>query len=382
MANIDDMDDLHEDLQNNDVDESRGPLTQELGLVDPDEDEDEDDGQFEDDVYNGDLGDQFEDDDEMDDDDESGSNDKPSLIETNIINDLLKEKGIIDPKAIKYENEDGEIEEFDFYTLPYEDQLQILKQTEQDSSNDLSEHENEVVTFLREQNATFDEVLDYVRRKAIEDHERENSGKAFTVDEYEDDELFLIDLKLNFDDLTEDELKLQLERELENEELFKKKIAKIRAQYVDLELKERTKAESDKLAKDEEEFETLSTSLIEAAVGLEDIGGLVLEDNDKNIILSTVLETDVNGKSAFDKKMTDPQMRFKAAWFLEKGDEAFDLIHDYYKKEIDKVRKSAYAKAKSETTDSTQTAKPGKLNATRADKSNNGRKFVSIDDLS
>ena len=56
----------------------------------------------------------------------------------------------------------------------------------------------------------------------------------YDIDSYNDQELFLLDLKNKYD-LTEEELTAELERELQNEDLFKKKIDKIRNEYKELE---------------------------------------------------------------------------------------------------------------------------------------------------
>lgn len=66
---------------------------------------------------------------------------------------------------------------------------------------------------------------------------------------------------------------------------------------------------------------------------------LELEDQDKDDVLRCLLEKDAQGQSKFIKLLEDPKMLFRLAWFAEKGDEAFDTIHQYYKKEIETARR-------------------------------------------
>lgn len=303
-----------------------------------------------------------------------------NLDENQIINDLLKDKGINDPKSIKYENDAGEIEEVDFYSLPYEDQLSILKTDTADAPT-YTDHELEVVDFLRTQNATFDDVIAFAQRQAVEDYIRDSSGQGFVVDDYEDDELYLMDLKLKYENLTEEELQLELEKELQHEDLFKKKVERLRQEYVTLETEQRefkTQSEQDK---EKEDFEALSTNVVNAAIATIDIGGLTLDDDDRNSIIHSVLEKDINGTSKFIKGLDNPETLFKLAWFAEKGDEAFEIIHDYYKKQIDDVRKTSYAKGKAD-------AKPAKAAVASGGKQSHirqpetkGKASKSIDDL-
>lgn len=52
-------------------------------------------------------------------------------VDDDIITSLLKEKGISDPNKVKFENEDGEIEEVPFSSLDKEEQLNILNSQEE-----------------------------------------------------------------------------------------------------------------------------------------------------------------------------------------------------------------------------------------------------------
>ena len=68
---------------------------------------------------------------------------------------------------------------------------------------------------------------------------------------------------------------------------------------------------------------------------------------------------DANGVSKFAKDLNDPKKLFIAAWFLLKGDEAFSVIHDHYKKQIENARKDP-GQANAKPQSSQATSKGGK----------------------
>jgi hypothetical protein len=264
------------------------------------------------------------------------------------IRDLLLAKGIKDPNAINYEDDNGNIEKVNFYDLPYEDQLGILQSSDRDVDYDLNNHEVDVVNFLRENNVSFDEAIEYYKRQAIEEYLKENDTTEFTVDTYSDQELFLLDLKTKYDTLTDDELQLELDKETNHPDLFKKKIDKIREEYKDLEVRAKESEEQAVVDQENEKFEELKGSLINVATSTQEIGGLDLDDAERNQILSYILQKDVNGNSSLIKDLDDPKTLFNIAWYAVKGPEAFDFVHDYYKKEIERTRKAAYDRGRQE----------------------------------
>lgn len=67
--------------------------------------------------------------------------------------------------------------------------------------------------------------------------------------------------------------------------------------------------------------------------------GILLEDEEKNNILSYLAELDENGVSAFYKELNNPQRLYEAAWFLRYGKEAFDTLINAYESEIAKYKR-------------------------------------------
>ena len=152
--------------------------------------------------------------------------------ELDVWHQYLRDLGVSDSKAIQFENEEGEIETVDFDTLDRETQLTMLKEL---TDPGLSEHEIQVVNYLRQNNAYFDDVINYFAEQRLQEYLAENPDqvhqKVYSIDEYTNDELYLADLKNKYPDFTDEELLAELDAAKLNEDLFNKKSDIIRQQY-------------------------------------------------------------------------------------------------------------------------------------------------------
>lgn len=311
-----------------------------------------------------------------------------SIAENEIINELLKAKGILDPLAINMEGEDGSLTQLNFYELPYHEQLNILKAND-DVNTILDPDEIEAVNFLRKNGVSLEETIEYYQRKAVEDHINSQSIAGLDVDQYSDEELYAIDLKNNFEELTNDEILLELQKQLEHPELFKKKVDKLRTEYNEIEQVQLQESVRMQEEQDSVRYQELESNLVTVAQSVGDIGGLDLDVDDKNEILSYILEKDINGLTPFIKSLNSPQQLFELAWFAVKGNDAFNIIHDYYKKEIEKVSRTSYEKGKQSASPQTPPAKQSPARMTIVRKGNttqpgfrpNNDDITSIDDL-
>lgn len=176
--------------------------------------------------------------------------------------------GISDSKAIQFENEDGEIETVDFDTLDKDTQLTMLKEL---SDPGLSEHEIEVVNYLRRNNASFNDVIEYFAEQRLQEYLNANPDqihqKHYSIDDYTNDELYLADLKNKYPDFTEEELLSELDAAKLNEDLFNKKTNAIRQQYKEIE---------DQQIKDQEQaeqmrYETLQKNITDAVINFKEV---------------------------------------------------------------------------------------------------------------
>lgn len=251
-----------------------------------------------------------------------------------LVNDLLKARGISDSKIIIVDENEVE-KEVDFYSLSREEQLEILNHKEESSDTPIVE--DDFFKYLKDNNLTVEEYLNQYKEAVIAEL-GQASDVTYDIDAYDDQELYLLDLKTKYD-LTDEELVKELEKELQDPELFNKKVTKLRSEYKQLEdnYKEEQKKEFD--AQRETQYNQFVDTMVDIAVKTEDLFGIELEDEEKNNVLSSLLELDDSGTSAFYKSLNDPENLYKAAWFLTYGKQAFDAIKDAYETEISKLKK-------------------------------------------
>lgn len=276
---------------------------------------------------------------------QSNGGDSPSKIngdnqEVEILKDILTRKGVKDFDKIPFEDDNGEIEYHAFDDLDYETQLDILTSIQEDDSTglNLDQSETELITYLRDNNLTLQQVLDKQRDVILEEL-GEQVGRI-DFDSVSDEDLYILEMQSAYD-ISEEDALVSLEVEKQNEDIFKKKIQKLRADYKQAEENRIEEEEQTVKNQQEQEYQQFGQGLFEVAKTVDQIGGLTLEDADKGEILDLVLELDTNGASAFSKMFQDKETLFRLAWFALKGEEAFDKIHTHYKEVIEQTRREA-----------------------------------------
>lgn len=285
---------------------------------------------------------------------------------------FLQERGIKDPGKLSITNEDDTVEEVDFKTLSPEEQLEIIRQV---SDPGLSESEVNTINYLRKNNVTLEQVVDYFANKRLQDYLNENPDavhkKTYEIDDYSDDDLFLVDLKQRYPDFTEEELLAELNAAKENEELFAKKTEILRNTYKANE----DQAEAERLQQEQQQVEDLKNNLMEAAGRFNEIqldytdpesDSLVIDDSDKQQMMSYILDQDSEGKSQLVKDLEDPDRLMELAWFGTQGPKLLSELTQYWKNLLAEERatnKKLQSKIdKLSGTSTTTTVKPPKNN--------------------
>lgn len=273
-------------------------------------------------------------------------NDTPEKVITGgFLYEFLKEKGIEDPSKLQFENEDGEIEEVDFNSLSDEEKLNIINSV---SDPGLTQHETDVVNYLRQNNVTFNQVIDYFSKKAVEDYLAQNPDqvyqKSYTIDDYTDDELYLADLKSKYPEFTDEELMSKLESAKANETLFKKEVDALRVDYKNQEdaeieaQKQREQQDYDNLVGN---LQNILNNFNEVALDSTDAESDVLEieDSDKQQVLAYLLNQDSEGKSQLVKDLENPATLIELAWLRTQGRTLIDNTTRYWKDLLKEERK-------------------------------------------
>lgn len=255
-------------------------------------------------------------------------------VETSsLVNDLLVTHGIKDGK-IKIIDEENKESIVDFLSLPKEDQLEIL--TTPKEKEILSDEEQKFIDNLRAGNISIQEYLQKFKEDSLK--EVTPIETSYDIDSYDDQELFLLDLKAKYD-LTDEELTAELQKELDNEDLFKKKVNKLREDYRQLEDNYKKEQQDTFTREREDKYNKFVDQMVDVAVKSSDLYGIELEDSEKNEVLSFLLDLDENGVSNFYRELQTPEKLYEAAWFLRYGKEAMDALKDAYENEISKLKK-------------------------------------------
>jgi hypothetical protein len=123
--------------------------------------------------------------------------------------------------------------------------------------------------------------------------------------------LYLADLKYKYPSFTDEELLSKLNIAKSDESLFTKEVEVLRQSYK----AEEDRAHEEAIAAEQQEYEALRTNLFNAATSFGEIkldaadpqsDSLIIEDSDRNQILSYLLNQDKDGKSQFVKDIENP----------------------------------------------------------------------------
>ena len=275
-------------------------------------------------------------------------NDSENKEDTDVITSILKSRNI-DPSAIKIENENGEIEEVDFYSLSLEEQKDILFPENDEIDNyGLDNEEINLINQIRQYGVTPKEFLQ-IYGQSVLNNAHNDQEVSVSVDQLEDDEIFIVDLKSKLVDITDEEAVQALELEKSNPDLYAKKVAALRDHYRQIEIEEnerQMRAAEEEEMKAYKEFENQIVTTIEDMSKGIDLGteSLAWDINDKEDIAAFILDSDKTGTRYLAKALQDPKTLVQMSWFALKGQEAISSISSYYKAKITEAAKTNYQK--------------------------------------
>ena len=279
--------------------------------------------------------------------DPSNKEDEEDFIVT-----LLKSRGIEDMSKIKFENEEGTVEERDWDSLSNEEKLNILSYSDLNQANDLDDDEIQLINAIRESQLTTAEYLQQLQINGINSYIQNNQSEAYQyqVDQFSDDELFVYDFISRMGDVTNEEAQEALERAKSNESLFAKQIGAIRKEYKDAENESIRQAQIEQEAQAQEQYNQFANQIAEQVDSLSDFSGydLNMDDEDKDTLYEFITGVDGAGNNHFAKALSDPKILVRTAWLALNGEQMIHDITEYFQKEISNVRKESYDKGKAD----------------------------------
>lgn len=277
--------------------------------------------------------------------DNTDPEDKHTDTVSDFLHTFLKEKGIEDPSKLQWEDENGEITDVDFDNLSDEDKLNVLNSL---ADPGLSQAEIDTINYLRQNNMTLNQVVDYFSKKAVDDYLAQNPDqvhqKTYEIDDYTDDELYLSALKMQYPNFTDEELTSKLETAKSNEELYKKEVVALREEF---KKEEEAQIEAQK-QKEQQEYDDLVGNLKNVLGNFNEVAldstdpesdVLEIEDSDKDLVLAYLLNQDTDGKSQLVKDLENPTTLIELAWLRTQGRTLIDNTTRYWKDLLKQERK-------------------------------------------
>ena len=283
---------------------------------------------------------------------------EPEPQEGDYLSDFLKTRGIDDTSKIKFEDEQGNIEERSWDSLSKEEKLNILntpvEQQQEQISDQLSDEEIQLLNSIRQSNLTPSQYLQQIQGEPVVQEPQ------YKIDDLSDDELFLLDLESRVGELTDDMAAQALSNAKQNEELFNKQVEGIRKEYKEREDYQLQQEQAEIAQQQQEAYNQFQDTIINSIDQFNSIGNLDLnfDDSDKEELAQFMLSRDEAGNNYLWQALQDPETLTKAAWFILNGEEAFNSISDYFINQIKLVSENQYKKGFEEGKNGKQPSRP------------------------
>lgn len=257
-------------------------------------------------------------------------------VKNDALSRILRERGI-DRHNIQFQNENGDIELYDFDDLTEDEKYFILSEKE---DSPLTDEEIETLNFLRSNRFNLQQFAQYTKDEAIREYLEQNGAqRSYSIDQISDDDLYRFDLKDRYPSMTDEEIEDELDAAKVNENLFERKIEALRTEYKELEERKLQEDADNERQQMEAQFQDYANNMVSVANDIHELHGLELETQDKEEILSFLLDKDANGQTEFIKLFDNPEACFKLAWYALHGDAAFTAVNNYYQQIIEKTRR-------------------------------------------
>ena len=294
------------------------------------------------------------------------------------VSDFLKTRGIDDISKIKFEDDNGDIEEKSWDSLTNEEKINILNtplDTKQDNSNNLTDEEIQLLNQIRQSNLTPSKYIEQIQGQQV------IQEPQYKIDDLSDDELFLLDLESRVGELTDEMAAQALNNAKQNEELFQKQVEGIRKEYKEREDFQSQQEQAEIEREQQEAYNQFQDTVIDSINQFNSIGNLDLnfDDSDKNELAEFMLSRDESGNNYLWQALQDPDTLVKAAWFILNGDEALNNISEYFINQIKLVSENQYKKGFEEGRSGKTPSKPTVV--INKNKSSQTPTYNSINDL-
>lgn len=306
---------------------------------------------------------------------------QPLVTETNnseddFISDYLRSRGIEDSSKIKFENDNGDIEERDWNSLTREEKFNILNTPlPSHDDTDLTDEEIDFLNQLRERNLTPNQFINQLSSN------KEPIEPQYKIDDLSDDEIFILDLESRVGELTDEQAAQALANSKQDEILFSKQVEGIRKEYREREDYAQQQQQAELEEQQQEAYNKFQDSVINSISNFNSIGNLDLnfEDSDRNMLADFMLSRDDSGNNPLWQALQEPETLTKAAWFILNGEDALNGIADYFTNQIKLVSQNQYKKGYEEGRKGLNPSRPTIV--INENKQNQHRQYKTAEDL-
>lgn len=273
------------------------------------------------------------------------SNDEGSEQPIDVIDSLLKDRGI-DRTSIKFENDEGEIEEMHWDSLSDEEKLEILRSGNEveEPETGLDNDEIALINAIRRSQMTPMEYMNYVQQQSVNNYLSNVQQPRFRVDDISDDDLYMTDIlaKLGEENVSAEELAEMLINAKQNETLFKKQVEVLRNDYRSREQADIQSQQYYAQQEQVERFNQFAETVENEIRNFTEFGGfdLNMSEDEMEEVYDFITGFDQAGVSIFGKALNDPQLLVRMAWFALNGDRAMQDINDYWTNELKNTRRN------------------------------------------
>lgn len=264
--------------------------------------------------------------------------------EDTFMSDFLKTRGIDDINKIKFEGDNGDIEERAWDSLTKEEKFNILNtplsnENEDNQDLGLTDEEIQLLDTIRKSNLTPTQYISQLSGTQTQEPQ-------YKIDDLSDDELFLLDLESRVGELTDELASQALANAKQNEDLFIKQVEGIRKEYKEREDYQLQQEEAALEQQQQEAYNQFQETVIDSISKFNSVGNLDLnfDDSDREELAQFMLARDEAGNNYLWQALQDPETLVKAAWFILNGDEAFNNVSEYFIKQMKLVSENQYKK--------------------------------------
>lgn len=273
----------------------------------------------------------------MDDDDEPANGDEPADDGNTDMSGIELYLSQFDIEGGIIEFEDGTSSHFN--DLEPARQAEILQQLHGSNAASVEEQygldENEVgmINYLRANNLTVDELIESMASERVNTLLSLQQSTAVDYSAMSDDNVYLTFLRQSDPEATPEQLEESL-RVAKATSTFPKMTATLRTQFEATQNSSLREAQAQAALAREQELDDQRRLVVETVQGINDIGGVQLNDDVKNSLLDRVLEVNEDGDSVFlGEVFSDPTKLFNAAFWYYYGEDIARQKDEYWKKE-------------------------------------------------